>query len=91
MSSVTLTPGQTLDIPYEIVIPSDATPGGYFGAIFWGSSPTEGEGAEALAVGAKVGILVFLTPSRIDMAKGLQNHPSADNPFPYWPMTTILS
>lgn len=61
MNSVTLEPGQTMDIPYEVLIPEDAAPGGHFGAIFWGSSPVNGESAEALAVGAKVGILMFLT------------------------------
>lgn len=61
MNSVTLEPGTSVDISYEVLIPSDAQAGGYFGAIFWGSSPANGEASEALAVGAKVGILVFLT------------------------------
>lgn len=69
MNSVTLEPGASMDISYEVLIPADAQPGGYFGAIFWGSSPASGEEAEALAVGAKVGILVFLTVNG-DVAEG---------------------
>lgn len=80
LSSVTLEPGKSVDVPYEVLIPADAQPGGYFGAIFWGSSPANGEAADALAVGAKVGILVFLTVNgEIEEGGGLLEFGITDN------------
>jgi hypothetical protein len=58
--SIVLNPGERIKIPYKISIPSDATAGGYFAAIFFGTQPpATGEGAE-VAIGGKVGSLVLL-------------------------------
>jgi hypothetical protein len=58
--SFTIKPGERLKIPYSIKIPDDATAGGYFAAIFFGTQPpATGEGSE-VAVGGKVGSLVLL-------------------------------
>lgn len=61
LTSTTLAPHATQEVIYEIDIPSDAEPGGYFAAIFWGTTPPAEEDAQTLSVGAKVGILLFLT------------------------------
>lgn len=60
LASVTLAPGATQELVYEINIPAEAPPGGYFAAIFWGTTPQSTD-EEPLSVGAKVGILLFLT------------------------------
>jgi hypothetical protein len=58
--SVTLKAGERLNVPYKITVPSDATPGGYFAAVFFGTQPPPtGEGSE-VAIGGKVGTLVLL-------------------------------
>ncbi len=58
--SVVITPGERVNIPYSITIPTDATPGGYFAAIFFGSQPPQtGEGSE-VSIGGKVGSLILL-------------------------------
>lgn len=59
--SVTLQPQESVAIPYSIVIPQDATPGGHFAAIFWGTSPPVAlEGGE-VAIGGRLGMLGFLS------------------------------
>jgi hypothetical protein len=58
--SIFITPGERVTVPYTITIPQDATPGGYFAAIFFGSqAPETGAGSE-VAIGGKVGTLVLL-------------------------------
>jgi hypothetical protein len=60
-STVTLAPSETRELSYLIDIPDSAKPGGYFGAIFWGTAPTQGIEEEIqVSLGAKVGILLFL-------------------------------
>ncbi len=34
--SITLQPGESQSVPFTVVIPKDATPGGHFAVIFWG-------------------------------------------------------
>jgi hypothetical protein len=58
--SIVIKPGERVKIPYKITIPSDASAGGYFAAIFFGTQPpATGEGAE-VAIGGKVGSLILL-------------------------------
>jgi len=59
-STVTLEPGQHIQVPYTISIPQDAKPGGYFAAIFFGSQPSQGTGGGEVTIGGKIGILVLL-------------------------------
>ncbi|HTW96537.1 MAG TPA: hypothetical protein VMD74_02675 [Candidatus Methylomirabilis sp.] len=47
-------------LPYNIEIPANADPGGYFSAIFWSTIPPEANGSQ-VTVGAKVGTLILLT------------------------------
>lgn len=61
LNTVTLEPGDSQEVYYEVNIPEDAASGGHFAAIFWGTSPESQEEGQSLALGAKVGILLFLT------------------------------
>lgn len=57
-SQLSVGPGQSITVPYTITIPKDANPGGYFAAIFWGtSSPSD---TTQVSIGAKIGMLVLL-------------------------------
>jgi hypothetical protein len=56
-STVTLAPGELRKVNFTIRVPQHATPGGYFGAIFWNTTPPSGS---QVSIGAKVGMLVLL-------------------------------
>lgn len=58
-ASITLPPGVQKEISFKIAIPKDAEPGGYFAAIFWGTSPGSRPGE--VSIGAKTGMLVLLS------------------------------
>lgn len=60
-SSVTLAPGEQRTLPFTISIPSSATAGGHFAAIFLGTTAPQMNGAtDEVSVGLKVGMLVLL-------------------------------
>lgn len=48
-------------IPYTIQIPHGVEAGGYFAAIFWGTSPPGRQGGEQVSVSGKLGMLVLLS------------------------------
>lgn len=62
--SITLFPSQREKIPFTITIPEGTEPGGYFSALFWGSSAPEqtGVGGE-VSIGGKIGVLILLRVS----------------------------
>ena len=60
--SVTLTPGESTNVPVTIAIPKDAEPGGHFAGVFWGTTPKVDAGGQ-VAVSAKTGVLVLLSVS----------------------------
>jgi hypothetical protein len=57
---LTIAPGQTVSVPYTIVIPKSAEPGGYFSVIFLSTTPPTTNGVQ-VSIGAKIGLLVLLT------------------------------
>ena len=59
-TSVSLESQQKANIPYSISIPSDATPGGYFSAIFWSEDNPALLEAGQVSIGGKLGVLVLL-------------------------------
>lgn len=59
VDSIELTPGQEAEIKYTITIPTDAEPGGYFAAVFFGNQPPTSEGGQ-VSIGGRLGILVLL-------------------------------
>lgn len=58
--SVTVDSAQTVKVPYTITIPTDAEPGGYFAAIFWGEQDPGTKQAGEVAIGGKLGVLILL-------------------------------
>jgi hypothetical protein len=58
-ASVTLPAGAQKEIEFRIKIPKDATPGGYFAAVFWGTNPGSVPGQ--VSIGTKTGMLVLLS------------------------------
>ncbi len=61
-ASVTLAPGASVNVPIKITIPSSASAGGHFAAIFWGNQPNNVPAGQVV-VGAKTGMLVLLRVS----------------------------
>ena len=59
-SEVDLQPGEQQNVPYEITIPSGASAGGNYAAIFWSPSPNAANSGQ-VAIGSRTGILVLLT------------------------------
>ncbi len=81
--SVTLGPNETKTVSLSIAIPSSATPGGYFGAIFWGTSP-EGTKPGEVAISAKTGMLVLLSVNgEVKEEGGLVDFKTKDEKFWY--------
>lgn len=60
--SIVLPPGGSKDVTVSIAIPKNATPGGHFAAVFWGTQPTK-NGNKNMGIGAKTGMLVLLSVS----------------------------
>ena len=78
--SVTMLPGESVTVPYTVVIPSTAEPGGYFAAIFFGSQPAQdsSSGAE-VSIGGKVGSLLLLRVNgEVSESGGLLEFKSVD-------------
>ena len=60
--------GESKDVPYSIVAPANAEPGGHFGAIFFKATPAGQTGT--LKVGTQVGMLVLVTIPGSHLEKG---------------------
>ena len=58
-TEITLEPGQRIEIPYIISVPSFAEAGGHYAAIFWSTQPPSLEGT-GVAIASKIGSLVLL-------------------------------
>ena len=81
--SITLGPNETKTISISIAIPKDTTPGGYFGAIFWGTAPESDKPGE-VAISAKTGMLVLLSVNGdVKEAGGLVDFKTKENKFWY--------
>lgn len=59
--SVVLKASERKTISYTIQIPQGTEAGGYFAAIFWGTSPPGRQGGEQVSVSGKLGILILLS------------------------------
>lgn len=57
---VTMAPGTSKIVPVTISIPANAEPGGYFAAVFFGTSNPDISGGGQVSIGAKTGVLVLL-------------------------------
>lgn len=81
--SITLGPNESKTVALSIAIPSDASPGGHFGAIFWGTAPSINNSGQ-VAISAKTGMLVLLSVSGdIKEAGGLLDFHTTGDKFWY--------
>lgn len=81
-SSINIGAGEQKKVTLKITIPKDATPGGHFGAIFWGTSPGAKPGE--VSIGTKTGLLVLLTVSGpITESAGLVDFQTTDKGWFY--------
>jgi hypothetical protein len=75
---VTLAPGEQRTVPFTIKIPQDATPGGYFAAVFLNTTPPSTNAGE-VAVGAKIGVLLLIRVSGdIKESAGIASYQTID-------------
>ena len=59
--SITLGPGETVDVPVDINVPKEAEPGGHFAAAFFSLEPPEPTPDKgAVAIGTRLGTLILL-------------------------------
>ncbi len=83
-TSIYLTPGEQKKVNIIIKIPENAEPGGHFGVIFWGNSPTNPLLGQQLSIGAKSGLLVLLTVNgEVKEGGGLLSFKTKDDKFWY--------
>lgn len=60
-NTITIGPGETIDMPVEINVPKDVEPGGHFAAVFFSTQPPEiGAGEGKVAIGTRLGTLILL-------------------------------
>lgn len=59
-AGIELAPGDNQTIVFVISIPKDATPGGYFGALLYGTTPPIEKGSSQLAIGSETGPIILL-------------------------------
>lgn len=57
--SILLKPKQVAIVPFELDVPADATPGGYYAVVFWETVSTPSQEIP-VSVSSKVGTLIFL-------------------------------
>jgi hypothetical protein len=67
----TLEPGVRKKVPFRIQIPSNTPAGGYFAAIFWGTSPPQSGGAGEVSISGKLGVLLLLSVGDAEEKGGL--------------------
>lgn len=77
---IVLKPKQEKTVPFTIRIPKDAEPGGHFAAILWGTTPVKSSQGGQVAVGGRLGVLVFLKVSgEVKEGGGLLDFASKDS------------
>ena len=80
-SSITLKPGESKTVPFNINILKNAEPGGHFATIFWGTGSNKpGE----VSIGAKTGLLILLSVNgNVKESAGFLNFNTLNNKFWY--------
>ncbi len=83
---INFAPGEEKEIPVIIEVPKEVGPGGYYGAVVFGTIPPEvmvegGEGGAAIAVGQQTGVLVLLQVSGDVIEEALIREFSTDKDF----------
>ncbi|MBW6441627.1 hypothetical protein K0B04_01820 [Patescibacteria group bacterium] len=82
-------PRERVKFPYEIQIPMDAEAGGYFAAVFFGTTPPSIDEAGQVTLGSKTGTLIFLDISGdTPLGAGVIEFSTKNGDFfPYIPVT----
>jgi hypothetical protein len=57
---VSIPPGGAVDVPFSIVVPHDAAPGGHYAAILIGTEPGAGEATSHVGVSSFISSLIFV-------------------------------
>ncbi len=57
---ITVPPDQSYEIPFSIMVPPNADPGGHYGAIMVGTLPPDNVGGSGASVGTMLSSLIFL-------------------------------
>lgn len=60
-STYFLRAGQSVEVPYSVVVPADAIPGGHYGAIFAETQPSQRSNGTSIQRKSRVGSLVYAT------------------------------
>lgn len=82
--AVVIKPGEFKTIPFTVTIPANAKPGGYFSGFFWGSAPPNAENQGNVAIGTKIGILIFVSVNgNIDENAGISDFSTVNKQWGY--------
>src|SRR3989344_2710881 len=81
--SIALESQDEAQVPFTMVVPEDAAPGGHFAVIWWSTSPPKGDGQVAIVT--RAGILVYVRVSGNIVEKGHINAFSGDKRFVWSP------
>jgi hypothetical protein len=90
--SVTLAAGKDTEVPFSLVIPKDAPPGGQFAVVWWSTSAPIDNNTQQVSIQSRAGILVYVnisgkvventTITKFDTASG--GHIFGDNVVPFY-------
>jgi hypothetical protein len=82
-SAITLSPKESRTVVFTIKVPTDATPGGHFASLFWGTIPPSSGGSE-VSIGAKTGLLLLLSVNgEVKVEGGLSQFNTKNSKFWY--------
>ncbi len=89
-SPINLNSGEGRTIPFTIVVPKDAPPGGHFAVIWWSTTPP-GPAGKQVSIVTRAGILVYLTVSGDIKESGILTNFLADRFFSGPPFNFTVS
>ncbi len=57
---ITIPPRQKVDVPFTVVVPLDAEPGGHYAALTWGTSSPSAKGSGSVDITGQIATLILL-------------------------------
>lgn len=60
VDTVQLTSKQAVEVPFSIVVPANAEPGGHYSGIFFANQPNTEAGSGQIGIGSKIGTLIIV-------------------------------
>ena len=77
--TITLQAGESQNVPFTVTIPKNATPGGHFAVVFWGTGAVQ---PGSVGIGSKTGLLVLLSVNgNVKESAGLLNFNTLNKQF----------